>query len=316
MNWLAYNLISWLIVLAAILSPILILVYPIGLTGLRYVTRYEAHSSLFYRMNPATKLLLLIAASVTASTTLWQINAILSVVLLLSYATFRDGRTKLRLGFWIMLATVIGITWTYAPSMPLFFFRFEHIKPVVLWVWPPYFRIIGVRVLTLQGIIIGLENSCRYTAPFVVALLLIMTTTPSGILRSLRKLGVPDEINFAIVVAMRTIPRIFDAIDLSVKAQFLRGLGSRGSKLLWPAYLLYALLVSVMPSFIYLLKNARNTAIAADTRGFRAMPERTYLNPIRFTRLDLATISLTLLMLAITFYLIYLGYGSPILSFP
>jgi hypothetical protein len=35
MNWLAYNLISWLIVLAAILSPILILVYPIGLTGLQ-----------------------------------------------------------------------------------------------------------------------------------------------------------------------------------------------------------------------------------------------------------------------------------------
>lgn len=310
------NLVSWIIFVLAVFFPILVLVYPIGLVGLKEVTRFESFNSFYYKMNPATKLYLLIVASVIASTTLWQMNALLSAFLLGSFLTLKEGKRKFKLGGYLTLVTVFGITWTYAPSLPYFYFRFRRITPVVLWVFPSYFRYVGLRMITLQGITIGLENSARYVAPFLAALLLIMTSTPSGILRALKKLGVPDEINFAIVVAMRTISKIFDAIDLSVKSQFLKGLGSRGSKSLWPLYVIYALLASFMPSFIYLLKTARNTAIAADTRAFKASPKRTYLNPMIFSKLDYIMIAVLTALLILTGILLYLGYGSPIISFP
>lgn len=310
------NLVSWIIFILVVLIPIIILVYPIGLVGLKEVTRFESFNTFYYKMNPVTKLYLLIIASIIASTTLWQMNALLSSFLLGSFLTLKEGKRKFKLGGYITLVTVLGITWTYAPSLPYFYFKFNKIKPTILWVFPQYFRYLGLRMITLQGTIIGLENSARYVAPFLAALVLIMTSTPSGILRALKKLGVPDEINFAIVVAMRTISKIFDAIDLSVKSQFLKGLGSRGSKSLWPLYVIYALLASFMPSFIYLLKTARNTAIAADTRAFRANPKRTYLNPMVFSKLDYFATAVLTLTIILTGILLYLGYGSPIISFP
>ncbi|MDG7039877.1 MAG: energy-coupling factor transporter transmembrane protein EcfT [Nitrososphaerota archaeon] len=308
------NIISWLILFWGVAIPILILLKFVGLTGFRYVTRFEKHDSFFYRMNPVTKLALGVGATVVASTTAWFIGAGLTVILLILFFSLKDGRRKFMLGIYIIIMTVVGVTWTYAPYTPILVLNEAGFTTyTTIWVWPGYFGVMGyLHDLTLQALIYGMQISMRFTAALLAALVLVMTSTPSGILRGLKKVGMPEELNFAMVVAMRSVPRIFDGIDVTVKSQFMRGLGSNHTKYLWPFYTLYAAVVSILPVFIYLLKGARNTAISADTRAFRAFPKRTYLNPMVFTRLDYIAFVFIGIMIAFVGVAIELGWGRAI----
>ncbi|MDG7038140.1 MAG: energy-coupling factor transporter transmembrane protein EcfT [Nitrososphaerota archaeon] len=309
MNWIVADAISSFIILVGIGLPIFILLKAIGITGFKYVTRYEKYDSFLYRMNPATKLLLVVLATVVASTTIWWVATSVSLTFLGLFLTLKEGRRKFLLGLYILLMTVSGIAWTDATSFgPFFLHRIQHV--VVVWVWPASFASLGFRVpLTLQALVFGLEASMIYMPTVLAGLLLIMTTTPSGILRSLKKIGLPDELNFAIVVTMRIIPKIFDSVNITIHSQFMRGLGSRGSKILWPVYVILAAVMSVMPVLIHLLKEAKDTAIAADTRAFRAFPHRTYMTPMVFTKLDYTAFLIVAIVIAAISVGVLLGLG-------
>ena len=308
------NVISWLLLLWGITLPIYLLLWAIGLTGFRQVTRFERYDTFYYKMNPGTKIVLGLVVTVIAAATIWWIGAILTAVLLLSYLTLKDGRRKFMLGLYITIMTVVGVTWTYAPYTPITYLETAGFHQfTVIWVWPSYFSVMGyLPDLTLQAVIYGIQISMRFTATILAALILIMTTTPSGILRALRKVGIPEEIIFALVVAMRTVPRIFDAMEVTVNSQFLRGLGSRSNKAFRPFYLIYAAIIATVPIFVYLLKGAKNTAISADTRAFRAYKYRTYLYPMTFSTIDYVTFGIMALGLVLMVVAILLGFGRPI----
>ncbi|EQD27918.1 cobalt transport protein, partial [mine drainage metagenome] len=119
----------------------------------------------------------------------------------------------------------------------------------------------------------------RFTAVSLISLVLVMTSTPSQVLRALNKIGLPISITFSLVVAMRTIPRIFEYIDTSVKIQFMRGLGSNAPRVLRVFYMLKGAIYAIVPVIVLLVRGAKDTAISADTRAFRAYPRRTYMRP-------------------------------------
>jgi energy-coupling factor transport system permease protein len=312
MNWLTVNIISWLLFFFGAAFPVLILLKAIGLTGLMKVTRYESYHSFYYKMNPAVKIMLGIIVMVVASVTIWWIGAIMTAIILASYLTLKDGKRKFITGLFLTMMTIIGTTWAFAPYTPYVILEeaFHTGSLTTLWTWPSYFTVMGYQpALTSQGIVYGFQISMRFAAVSLMSLVLVMTSTPSQVLRSLNKVGIPTSLTFSLVVAMRTIPRIFEYIDTSVKIQFMKGLGSNSPAFLRPFYMLSGAFSGIVPVIVFLVRGAKDTAISADTRAFRAYSKRTYMYPMAIGKIDKMAVSFMVLMILLTGIVVMLGFG-------
>lgn len=315
MNFLLVEAISWLIFLFGIAAPLYLILGAIGISGFKEITGYEPYGSLFYRMNPLVKIALSISVMIIAAVTIWWIGALLTIALLATYTTLKDGWRKLYIGGLFMISTVIGTAWGYAPfvTTTILSIAFPHYHPYVIWTWPSYFSVMGYQPqLTLQGLEFGLQISFRTSAIMTSALLLVMTNTPSQILRTLHRVSVPDSIIFSLMVGMKSIPAIFGYLDESIKIQMMRGLGSNRSRYFRPVYMLIAGVAAIVPTIIHLLRGAKDIAISADTRGFRATKKRSYVEDVPITRLDYYALGAILTVIAVAGISIVLGFGRTI----
>lgn len=309
------NVVSWLLLLFGIGFPLFLIFKAIGLTGFGEITKFESHNTFYYKLNPLTLLIFAVVVSVVAAVTIWWIGLLLTLGLMASYLTLRNGRRKFMLGFYLTLVTIIGRAWSIAPYTPPIILEEDGFKTfTTIWVWPSYFMFMGYEPhLTLQALIYGVQTSMRFTAVLLAGLLLILTSTPSKILRAFGKMGVPNAIIFGIVVAMRTLPRVFYSMDVTMKVQLMRGRGAGwGKRMQYFAYL-SAGLSSLFPVMVFLMRGARNIALAADTRAFRAYPKRTYLNDVTFSKYDtyMAVIIVGLLIAAVVANILGFGRGLP-----
>ncbi len=305
------NVVSWLLVLFGIGAPLFILFKAIGLSGFGEITKFESHDTFYYKLNPLTLLAFAAVVSIVAATTIWWIGFLLTMAIALSYLTLYNGRRKLALALYLTLITVIGRTWSIAPYTPPVILQEDGFRTfTTIWTWPTYFEFMGYEPhLTLQALIYGVQTSMRFTAVLLAGLLLILTSTPSKILRAFGKLRIPTALIFAIIVAMRTLPRVFRAMDVTMKVHLMRGLGSRyPNRLQYIAYL-SAGLNSMFPVMVFLMRGAKNIALAADTRAFRAFPTRTYYNDVIFTKHDLYMAIIIVGLVALMIVANILGYG-------
>lgn len=315
MNYLLVNLISWLIFFFGAAFPILIVLRVIGLTGFMKVTRFENYHTFYYNMNPSVKIMLGIVVTVVAALTIWWIGAILTVVVLFTYLTLKNGKSKFITGFFLTMITVIGTTWAFAPYTPYVILQeaFHNTTITGIWTWPSYFTVMGYqKELSIQGLIYGFQISMRFTAISLISLVLVMTSTPSQVLRAINKIGMPVSITFSLVVAMRTIPRIFEYIDTSVKIQYMRGLGSNAPKTIRPFYMLVGAINAIVPVIVFLVRGAKDTAISADTRAFRAYRTRTHMQPVSIGRADKTAIMMSVLAMFVTAMVVIMGFGRAI----
>ena len=309
------NVFSWLLISFGVGLPLLFVLKAIGLSGFKEVTRFEKHDSFYYRLNPVTKIALSVIVMFVSAAAIWWVGAILTAAIALSYLTLRDGKRKFLLAVYLTITTVVGVAWGYAPfTPPVILVTALHTHHfTTLWTWPSYFSYMGyVPSLTLQSVIYGLQISMRFTAISLASLLLVMTSTPSEILRSLNKLKVPIAFTFSMVVAMKAIPRIFEAMDAAIKIQFMRGLGSKSPRVFRPVYYLIAAVSSIVPVLVFILRGARDTAISADTRAFRAYDRMTYMKPMSFGRLDYYSFAMILLIVIVAGIAIASGFGRAI----
>ncbi|MDG6954138.1 MAG: energy-coupling factor transporter transmembrane protein EcfT [Nitrososphaerota archaeon] len=295
---------SWVLFLFGLAFPIYLIFGYMGLTGFKDLTRYEEAKTFYYRLNPLTKIAFTIVLTFVVAVTAWSADLALGLIILVSYLSLRRGFRKLLLGSALAFASVVGLAWTFSTATPytLIIYAFTRqcltVAPPTmspawlhyftpLWTWASYFQYWGFQpVFTLQGLLYGLQVSTRTGAVLLAALILVMTSTPSAILRSLGKLKLPIVLIFALVVGLRTVPRIFDSLDTAVKVQFMRGYGSRANKATRVFYLFGGVLSSIVPAMTFLFRGAQNTAISADTRAFRAYKDRTFLTPFTFSRED------------------------------
>jgi energy-coupling factor transport system permease protein len=306
------NLVSWLVLVFGISAPLALIFVLIGLRGFREVTKYDAHTTFLYRASPITKLVFVISCTVIAAITIWWISAALTVIVLGLYTTLKNGRRKLVVGLYLFITSLVGVAWGVAPYTPLNVLgqAFNTDTFHAIWIWPGYFSVMGyLPVLTLEALVYGVQVAFRFIPASLAGLLLIMTTTPSDLLRYLHRIRFPLPVIFALMVAIRTIPRIFEIFDSVMKLQFMRGLGAGKPRVAYPAYVLEAAVMAVVPTIIYLMRGAKYTAIAADTRGFMAYKTRSYLKETRLTQLDYKILGAIALMYASAAILIYLGMG-------
>lgn len=315
------------------MAPLYLIFGYIGLTGFRDISRYEAHDTFYYRLNPLTKIAFTITLTFVVAVTAWSIDLLLALVILATYLTLKRGLRKLALGSALVFSSVVGLAWYYATQTPYgllewAFYRICVTSPsqipdpmsaawlamfTPLWTWASYFTILGYQpVLTVQGMLYGMQVSTRAGAVLIAALILIMTSTPSAILRTLGRLKLPIVLIFALVVGMRTVPRIFDTLDTALKVQFMRGYGVNSNKVTRVLYLFGGVLTSIVPAMTFLFRGARNTAISADTRAFRAYKDRTFLVPFTFSRADYIFAGLIVGLVALAIVANLYGFGRAI----
>ncbi|AAY81115.1 hypothetical protein ATY89_09080 [Sulfolobus acidocaldarius] len=317
-NWappvpsVADQVISWLVFFFGLIGPIVIILGLIGIRGFMEITRFEKGESVLYKISPLTKLILVISTTIAVSLTIWWFGAILALIYLLLFSTLNNPGKKILYAGFLTFSTSLGVVSSFSFYTPYYILTQAIGTDTlhVIWYWPSYFVYMGYQPgLTLEALYYGFQVAFRFIAPMLSGLLLIITTTPSDVLRYLEKVKFPLVFIFALTVAMRSIPRIFDTLDTIVKLQMMRGLGYGKPKALRPFYLLLGGLYGIVPTLIFLMRQAKYTAIAADTRGFNAMPKRTYMKPIVFTQLDYIAIGLTVLLYIITAILLIIGLG-------
>ena len=282
--------VEWLVFFLGAAGPVYIVFGLIGLSGLREITRYERHGSLYYRLNPATKIAALFMIAVSSSFAGLYLGLLSTGVILASYATLHNGGEKLKIGTLFTGAVVWGTVWGSVSDRLSFLIGeiFAGFAPT------PRFYFGLTRVVAEEVAVSGV---------FLLALILVMTSTPSSVMRALKKIGIPNPITFSVVVGMKTVPDLLEAINSTVKVQLMRGFGSRGGMWLGPLYVVAAAVFALIPALIYLLRGARNTAISTGTRAFGAFKTRTYVTKPPFGAADVVVLALAAAFLATAFFI-------------
>ncbi|ADY02281.1 cobalt transport protein [Vulcanisaeta moutnovskia 768-28] len=332
LSQLLYNpAVNWIITLVILLYGPILVVYLIfrliGFQGYMSLFRFIEGKSIIYRMDPRTKILLSIIITTVAAITIWWISAIMFIAVMALYALLSNIREKLRVALPLILASFIGTAWTESIFAPYSYLHiiFHHVT--FLYVFPQSLSVLGITQgtgtfyvpylgyvnnpvgLTWEGIIYGLQITFRAVAAIASGLLLIFSTPPSDILRSLEKSGLPIELGFTLLLAVSSVPKVLENSMVVLNSLRARGIDFRprsrnpvafiGESL----FIIKIVIMALVGIVILTLRDARQIAIAADIRAFRAYRRRTYYKDIRMNRIDYIVLALLIVLLITGIYI-------------
>jgi energy-coupling factor transport system permease protein len=156
----------------------------------------------------------------------------------------------------------------------------------------------GPLTATQEGLTKGLGFFFRLAIMVMASFMLIWTTDIRELMVGLVRPGVPYRYAFAIFMALRFLPVIQQEVDAVKSAHAIRGRASsspiRHRFRLWQRYL-FTVIVNG-------LRKAESTALAIESRGFGAYPDRTYVKDFRWTFLG---VILMLLFVALGIFLVF-----------
>jgi len=288
----------------------------IGFRGYMSLFQFIEGKSFLYRLDPRIKILLAIIITTVSAFTIWWISAIFLLAMLSLYFFTVNPSSKYRIVLPLTLATFLGTAWEEAlftnPSLLTELFGIDtFIVP-----FPVQFQIIGAYGLSAQGFFYGLQIAFRAAAAIAAGFLLVFTSSPADILRSLEKSKVPVELGFALVVAVIAIPKILESAMTILDAMRVRGFDfgpahSKDPRVILSKFFqqIKAVLMATASIIIWTLKGAQNIAVSADLRGFRANKTRTYYHELYFHRIDWISFALLIIIFAVGVYLSGIGYG-------
>ncbi len=240
--------------------------------------KYEQGSSLLHRLNPLTKLIALIAYSVSiflvnsleAEASIF-IAMLLLMVSLKSRALLSLVTSKYFLLFAVLIVAVQAVFTKGGEailSVPLIFFSIE---------------------VTTGGVYSGLVIALRFLTIIMGSALFIFTTDPNELAYALMRAGLPYRFGFMLVAAIRFMP-VFEAEASTVRdAQAARGLevdraGLNG--------LFKTVRYTLMPLIVSALSKVDALVISMEGRAFGSMRHRTFTRAAPFSLADVL-VSLT-----------------------
>lgn len=146
----------------------------------------------------------------------------------------------------------------------------------VVWSFGPF-------TATAEGALLGLSLAERGVAVAALTLLVVMTTDPEDLVRSLvQHARLPARLAYPALAAYRTLPLLAEDWETIRLAHRLRGHGRRTGplgRLRMPARQLVALLTAA-------IRRADRTALAMDSRGFGGARRRTHYRTVAFAAVD------------------------------
>ena len=129
----------------------------------------------------------------------------------------------------------------------------------------------------------GLEDGggffFRMAIMVLVSFMLIWTTDIRDLMVGLTHIGLPYRFAFAIFMALRFLPLVQQEVDAVRAAHAIRGRATKSALShrfrLWQRYLFTVIING--------LRKAESTAVAVESRGFGAYPERTYVKDFHWS---------------------------------
>ena len=162
--------------------------------------------------------------------------------------------------------------------------------------------------ITYEGIFLAAKFSVRLALVIIIGSLLTFTTTPilltDGIekmLQPFKRIGLPaHELAMMMTIALRFIPTLLEETDKIMKAQAARGADFDSGNVVKRAKSYIPVLV---PLFVSAFRRADELATAMEARCYRGSEGRTRMRQIKFTRVDLAVMSATIIFMAAQIYI-------------
>lgn len=181
-------------------------------------------------------------------------------------------------------------------------------------VWPAFTPPGGPVVLSLPFIELtahearfALGRSERIVAFLLIGLTVVTTTSNEELVASLRALGVPFALCFALGTALRLFPTFLGAAGMVRQAQEARGHDLSAGN---PVQRLRNYVPLLIPVLMTAFRQVSTQSMALEARGFDTRRERTFYNRRQFGLADWAAVALAAVVGVGSVVLSTLGYGT------
>jgi energy-coupling factor transport system permease protein len=243
---------------------------------------YRPGSSTFHHLNPFTKLVFALSASIS-------VFALVSLTLQAALLLVCLGL----LSFSGSLKTVLKATYRYL----LFFLLVLFAVQALFWQGGgPIWEVGGLNI-HLQGVAYACQVALRLLVVMSSFYLLIATTHPAELVMDLEQRGLPPKTAYVMLATLQAIAELQERAKAITDAQQCRGVEVQGSLPVRAK----AYLPIISPLILGSILNIENRALALELRGFSAKGPKTYLHPIteqgweRWARWSLMLLTLLLI---------------------
>lgn len=280
---------------------------------IRTLTVVEKENSFIYRLDPRTKLLLLLSlGTIAISLDKPEHLLLLSVFLVPAYLLARFELSKYKL---ILLIILIGL-WGMVLSQAMFYREWP--RTVILTIIPRDFPILGWLTgglyLYKEGFLYGLAQGLRFATMIASGLLVAWTTEPRDLLLGLTRLKVPYGMAFMFITSIRFLPVLVSELFTVIAVQRLRG----ADTVKLGRHTLKSAINILTPVLARSVKRAATLGASCESRAFNPNLPRTYLRELRYSRVDVMFSGAAVIVAAaiVVTKMIFWLYCKDILYFP
>ena len=162
--------------------------------------------------------------------------------------------------------------------------------------------------MTWQGVYTAVRMALRLVLLIAGTSLMTYTTSPISLTDAIERLLGPlkvvhfpvHELAMMMSIALRFIPTLVEETDKIMSAQKARGADMDSGGLIHRAKALVPILI---PLFISAFRRAEELALAMECRCYRGGEGRTRMKQLRYSRLDLIGLLVTVILLAVVIVL-------------
>lgn len=248
---------------------------------------YLDRGTILHRMDPRAKMLLVVAAFTLAF-------------------IFTSPLANLCVLGAMLLLVTIGKAW---PNV----LRFKGLLIIILAMttlmftvtWPGETALLWF--IKQESVLHGASMGLRVVSLVIAGIVFLSITTNEELLIGLVRMGVPYRFSFALSTALRLVPTVLGTALVISQAQRCRGLDVDSGNVVKRLKNMVPILI---PVFVSTIRSTRTFSLALDSKGFGAMPTRTFLLDPRLGRLDAAVGLVVLLVVVGAFWLRFLGVGT------
>jgi energy-coupling factor transport system permease protein len=239
-----------------------------------------------HRLDPRTKMVLLIGAFVLAFLFVNPLYGLVVLAIVLAFGYWAKSLINLKRIWFIlfMIAVMTIILWSIfaGGKTPLFLF------------------------VEREALLYGIGAALRVDVMIIAGMIFLSTTRNEEIATGLVKLGIPYRFAFAISTALRLVPTIAATGSTIGQAQRSRGLDLDSGNIIQRIRKRIPLLI---PVFVSTIRSTNVFSMALESKGFGASPTRTYFLRLEMTKRDKLVLVVFAVLLSAAIALRVTGYG-------
>ncbi len=241
---------------------------------------YEPKESPIHRLDPRTKILILLAGFVIALVPSNAPHALGVLALVAVYVTIAQSWGAVaRIRKFLLIITIFTVViWGLIPR-----------GDDVLWLF-----------IRREAVVFGILTAIKIDAILITGIIFLATTRNEEITIGLVKMGVPYVMCFAFSMALRLVPTFAQTGATVIEAQRSRGLELEAGSLLSR---MRAYIPLMAPIFLVSIRNVNLMAMALEARGFGVGKKRTFLIQPQMRKSDWIALAIAAGLLAGSIYI-------------